>query len=285
MEPDTAHSMARFESPVSTRRHLRWQCLPGQTLAANILAFTRPFELWSAERAEMTLTPLDQFEGSLAERTYQSLRQAILDVTYRPGAPMPKRVICEELGVSRSPVSEAIARLASDGLVRVVPQAGTFVALFSMAEIREGAFLREAIELAAVEHLASRIDDAGLATLRRILRLQDVMVAESDGAGFYDLDRQFHAAILSLTGFPKLNRVSETAWIHVDRARQQMLPVEGRIDTALEEHRAIYRALEEHDAEAARAAMRHHLRQLIVLLEPLERDRPDLFSQEPESNE
>ena len=82
----------------------------------------------------MTLTPLDRFEGSLAERTYQSLRQAILDVTYRPGAPLPKREICEALGVSRSPVSEAIARLASDGLVRVVPQAGTFVALFSMAE-------------------------------------------------------------------------------------------------------------------------------------------------------
>lgn len=230
----------------------------------------------------MTLTPLDRFEGSLAERTYQSLRQAILDVTYRPGAPLPKREICEALGVSRSPVSEAIARLASDGLVRVVPQAGTFVALFSMAEIREGAFLREAIELAAVEHLAPRIGEDDLARLNRNLRLQEVMAGEADGAGFYELDREFHGLILAATGFRKLRRVSETAWIHVDRARQQMLPVEGRLDAALGEHRAIYQALTARDAGAARDAMRHHLRQLITLLEPLEASRPELFSKDVE---
>ena len=92
------------------------------------------------------LQPLESFAGSLGAKVYQTLRQAILSLSYRPGEILRKPEICAELGVSRSPVSDAVARLAGEGLVDVVPQAGTYVARFSMAEIREGAFLREAIE-------------------------------------------------------------------------------------------------------------------------------------------
>ena len=91
------------------------------------------------------LKPLEAFSGSLGAKVYQTLRQAILSLSYRPGEILRKPEICAELGVSRSPVSDAVARLAVEGLVDVVPQAGTYVARFSMAEIREGAFLREAI--------------------------------------------------------------------------------------------------------------------------------------------
>mgnify|MGYP002662527171 CR=1 FL=1 len=94
------------------------------------------------------LRPLAQFSGPPGARVYQTLRQAILSVSYRPGEILRKPEICEVLGVSRSPVADAVARLAAEGLVDVVPQAGTFVARFSMEEIREGAFLREAAELA-----------------------------------------------------------------------------------------------------------------------------------------
>ncbi len=98
------------------------------------------------EPSEARLAPLDRFSGSLGQRVYQTLREAILSLSYRPGEILRKPEICEALGVSRSPVADAVARLASEGLVDVVPQAGTFVARFSMEEIREGAFLREAIE-------------------------------------------------------------------------------------------------------------------------------------------
>lgn len=213
----------------------------------------------------------------MALRTYRSLRSAILDLTYRPGEAMRKSEICAALGVSRSPVSEAIARLAAEGLVRVVPQAGTFVSLFSMAEIREGAFLREAIESSAAELVAERITDDQLSALRRNLKLQETIVAEGDHAGFYRLDREFHALILSATGFPRLQQVSETAWLHVDRARQQVAPIPGRLAETLVEHWAVHAALAARDPVAARDAMRHHLRQLLAYLEPLEQERPELF--------
>lgn len=230
------------------------------------------------EPADRRLLPLDRFAGSLGQRVYQTLRQAILTLTYRPGEILRKPEICEALGVSRSPVADAVARLAAEGLVDVVPQAGTFVARFSMEDIREGAFLREAIETAAIELVAGAITEDQLQLLRRNLALQAVLVADGDQRGFHQADAQMHELILSFTGFRRLAQVSETAWLHVNRARQLILPVPGRLAQTLEEHRAILGALEARDAIAARAAIRHHLGQLIRYLAPLERERPDLFN-------
>jgi GntR family transcriptional regulator, rspAB operon transcriptional repressor len=223
------------------------------------------------------LAPLDRFSGSLGQRVYQTLREAILSLAYRPGEILRKPEICEALGVSRSPVADAVARLATEGLVDVIPQAGTFVARFSMAEIREGAFLREAIEVAAIEQLASVITDDQLMLLRRNITVQAALVADGDAAGFYQMDADMHELLMSFTGYRKLAQVAETAWLHVNRARKLILPVPGRIASTLTEHRAILAALEARDPDAARQAVRYHLRQLITYLEPLERDRPDLF--------
>ena len=237
----------------------------------------QPPEPSPQEPSETRLTPLERFSGSLGQRVYQTLREAILSLAYRPGEILRKPEICEALGVSRSPVADAVARLATEGLVDVVPQAGTFVARFSMEEIREGAFLREAIEVAAIERVAETITEDQLTQLRRNLTVQAALVTDGDVPGFYQMDAAMHELILSYTGFRRLAQVSETAWLHVNRARQLILPVPGRISATLDEHRAMLAALEARDPAAARLATRHHLRQLITYLEPLERERPDLF--------
>jgi DNA-binding GntR family transcriptional regulator len=224
------------------------------------------------------LLPLDRFQGSLGQRVYQSLQQAILTLAYRPAEIIRKPEICDRLGVSRSPVADAVARLAADGLVDVVPQAGTFVARLSMTHIREGAFIREAIEVAAAELVAPQITDDQLRELRRNLMLQEALVADGDHQGFMELDGQMHEMMLSFTGFPRLPQVSQTAWLNVHRARQLILPVQGRLAATLAEHRDILAAFEARDAAAARNTVQQHLRQLLTYLEPLERERPDLFS-------
>ena len=223
------------------------------------------------------LKGLDAFAGSLAQKVYLSLKDAILTLTFNPGEILRKPEICAELGVSRSPVAEAVARLAAEALVYVVPQAGTFVARFSMEEIREGAFLREALEVAAIDMVARSITDDQLVQLRRNLRVQEASVADGDTAGFHQLDAQMHELILSFTGFRRLATLSETAWVHVNRARQLVLPAPGRVQATLLEHHAILSALEARDPVAARAATQYHLRQLILVLEPLVVERPELF--------
>ena len=139
------------------------------------------------------------------------------------------------------------------------------------------AFLREAIELAAIERVSTDITPEQLTQLRRNLTVQQVLVADNDFAGFYKLDSEMHELLLSFSGYRKLSVVSETASAHVNRARRLLLPIPGRALATLAEHRAILAALEARDPNAARHAVRHHLRQLLTLVEPLERSHPDLF--------
>lgn len=223
------------------------------------------------------LTPLARYDGSLSNRVYLSLKDAILSLLYQPGQIMRKRDICAQLGISRSPVSEAVTRLAAEGLVDVVPQAGTFVARFSMDEIREGAFLREALELAAVERVARTITDEQLTLLKRNLRVQQALVDDLDVQGFYQLDTEMHNLIMGFTNYRRLAAIAETSWLQVNRARQLILPNPNRVKDTLAEHKAIVAALEAHDPEAARQATKTHLRQLLLNLEEIEQDRPDLF--------
>jgi DNA-binding GntR family transcriptional regulator len=234
--------------------------------------------LRDAKKSLPALQPLDDFPGSLSQKVYMSLKQAILSLAFRPGELMKKSEICKELGVSRSPVTEAMARLANEGLADIVPQAGTYVTRFSMAEIREGAFLREALELAAVERVAATITEEQLVLLKRNLRIQEALIQDGDTAGFHQMDAELHELILSFTGYRRLASLAETAWIHVNRARHLNLPRPGRMQATLTEHKAIVAALEARDPEAARKATRHHLSQLILLLEPLVAERPEMFT-------
>ncbi len=227
--------------------------------------------------AEARLKPLSACSGSLAQRVYASLKEAILTLVYAPGEILRKPEICAALGVSRSPVAEAVARLQADHLVKVVPQAGTYVARLSMQEVREGAFLRQALELAAAEMVAQSITEAQLVELRRNLRVQAAHIADHDFAGFYQTDGVMHALILSFTGFKRLSRMAESTWVHVDRARRLILPSPGRVEQTLLEHRGILAALEARDPVAARRATQAHLGQLITLLEPIAAAQPDLF--------
>ena len=226
---------------------------------------------------KLKIRTLDNFQGSLTNRTFLAIREAIMELNFLPGEIIRKHDICNALGVSRSPVSEALAKLRNEGLVEVVPQSGTFVSRFSLQDIKEGAFLREAIELACIEILASNISEQQLIDLNRNLKLQKVLAESDDCQGFYQLDAKMHGMIMDFTGYKNLAKVTKTGWVQVDRARQLLLPVDGRLKKAFQEHRAVIKALEQNDVALAREKMRTHLNQLILLLTPLEKKHPHLF--------
>ena len=224
------------------------------------------------------LADISTLEGSLAQRVYQGMKQAILALDFPPGANVRKAPICEKLGVSRAPVTEAIARLASDGLVDVIPQSGTHVSYFSMEEIREGVFLREALELATVSKVARDITDEQMKRLSRNMRLQELLVEDEDMSGFYQADEDFHQLIMEFTGYTRLlPDVSHKVSLQVSRARLLLLPTPGRVAETLDEHRAIFEAIRAGDASQAQKEMKTHLGQLLPRIEALQADKPDLF--------
>jgi len=223
------------------------------------------------------LLPLDRFSGSLSTRVHLVLKDAILSLVYKPGEILRKNEICATLGVSRSPVSEAVTKLATEGLVDVVPQAGTFVSRFSMVDIREGAFLREALEVAAAERVALTITEPQIVLLRRNLRMQEALVADGDIEGFLQIDADMHNLIMSFTGFKRLTMLADSTWTQVSRARHLHMPTPGRMQASIKEHAAIVAAIIAGDPVTAKEATRNHVRSLIEYIEPLEVERPELF--------
>lgn len=227
------------------------------------------------------LRDIGSIDGALAHRVYVSIRSAILALDFPPGANLKKAPICEQLGVSRAPVADAITRLATEGLVDVVPQSGTRISYLSIPEIREGVFLREALELATVAKVARDLTDEQTRRLSRNMRLQELLIEDGDIPGFYETDEAFHGLLMTFTGYGRLLDIAQTVSSQVSRARMLLLPTPGRIAETLEEHRTIYTAVRDRDEARAQDAMRHHLGQLMPRIEELEHTRPDLFNRNP----
>lgn len=223
------------------------------------------------------LPSLDQFSGLLSDRVYQALRGAIVSMDFFPGEIIRKAAICEHLGVSRSPVADALTKLSGEGLVDIIPQSVTRVTRFSMQTIREESFLREALEVAAVAKAAEERTETQLARISRCVRMQAMLVEDGEYAEFYRSDEEFHQLILDCTGISRLPATIDRLSLQVQRIRLLLLPEPGRAADTVEEHRLILHAIKAQDVDAAKAAMRTHLRQLLKRLEPLEKERPGLF--------
>src|SRR5215469_6489246 len=141
--------------------------------------------------------PLDSRDNSKAERVYTDLRRRIRELALPPGAPLRKEEIALELGVSRAPVSEAIARLAEEGLVDVFPQHGSFVAPIRATDVRESLFVRTALEVEAMRRLAPVVDPQLVLALDANIAAQTTALGAENLVEFYDLDEALHAAIFA----------------------------------------------------------------------------------------
>lgn len=220
---------------------------------------------------------INTLDGPLGQRVYTALRNKILTMAFEPGFVLRKGALCEQLGVSRSPVTEALNRLSSDGLVDIIPQSATRVSQFSLFELREDSFLREAVEVAAVAKVAQDRTQEQLTILSRNLKMQTLLVEDEDFQGFFEADLEFHELILGFTGFPKVAVTAGQMSLQLHRARMLILPEQGRPAEAVAEHQAILSGISAGDGSAARSAMSLHLRQLITRIEPLERQHPEYF--------
>jgi DNA-binding GntR family transcriptional regulator len=205
---------------------------------------------------------------SASRRVYLCLRQRIVEMSMLPGARVVERDIAEEFGTSRTPVHEAVQRLADEGLIEVIPRSGTFVSRIPLDQLEEASLVRHALETAVIEK----------ARLRAILGEQEAAIAARDTRAFHRADERFHAALTELSGYPGVWPIILQAKTQMDRYRQLTLPLEGRMAGVLEEHRAVVAAIEARDPAAATAAMREHLDHVMPVLEITRKLRPEFFT-------
>jgi len=218
--------------------------------------------------------------GNTTQQVQDLIRDAIVRLAFTPGEFIRKDAICQRLGVSRFPVSEALGRLADEGFVDILPQRGTRVSRIDIAACRHAMFLRRAIESEAMRVIAPRVDDILVARMEENLRAQKLAVEERDGADFVQLDRAFHDLLLGELGYRRVQSVVEAARAKLDRTREYMLRANRQL-VSHREHVAIAEALTRRDGDAAQRAMTRHLDRTMEDIELRAAENPHIFAPGP----
>jgi DNA-binding GntR family transcriptional regulator len=210
----------------------------------------------------------------LSDQAYEALRGMIVGGEMPPETRISEPELTLRLGISRTPLREALLRLAQDGLVSIYPQSGSFVAPIRLEEVEEAQFVREHLECAIIRELGAGIDRRGLASLRSLLTHQQEACDEGDFERFYTLDEALHAEFCAIAGRPGVWRLIERSKVHMDRVRRLSLPIALQVPRLIAQHRAIVEAVGNGNAGAAEAALRAHLREVFATIDTLHLDRP-----------
>jgi DNA-binding GntR family transcriptional regulator len=228
--------------------------------------------------AASALTRISRTNGGRAGlAVYDALSQAIVSTELEPGRQISENEIAEMLGVSRTPVREALARLRDDQLVQIVPQLGTFVSRISVSGVDDAQFLREALECSAVRLAAERADTGDMAQLNAIITAQEVARDEADPSAFLVLDDELHSSLCELSGRPIAWTIVARANGHLNRVRRLSLAEPRYIAEMIDEHKAVVDAVGRGEPDAAEEALRHHLRMVLSDLPNIRNDHPEYF--------
>ena len=196
----------------------------------------------------------------LRDVVFNTLRQAILKGKLKPGERLMEIQLANKLGVSRTPVREAIRKLELEGLVLMIPRKGAEVAEITRQDMEDVLEVRTALEELAVKDACDHITDAQLSELKKASNeFKKALLEGKDLVTCADADMHFHDVILSATNNRRLIQMLNNLSEQMYRYRMEYLKDERTHKTLIEEHDAIRRALKKHDKVKAGAAIRVHI--------------------------
>ena len=202
---------------------------------------------------------------TLKDHIYEVLRESILKVDiYDANKDMrlDERRLAEQLGISRTPIREALARLAQDGLVEIVPRKGVFIHRKSLSEILDMIVTWAALESMAA-HIATReASDADLQALRRFAMRNSRSVSTAELSEYSEANIKFHQMILELSGSELLRSTADGLLAHMHAVRRRAMEEGDRASRSVADHMEIIEALEARDAELASRLVREHTMRL-----------------------
>ena len=215
--------------------------------------------------------------GNVTASVTAGLRRAIVTLELKPGEVLDKGAICERLGVSRFPVSEALARLQAEGLVEIMPQRGSMVSRVRIGDVVDNMLIRKALESEAIRVLLARRPAGVDSRLAANLDEQGHAARRGDRETFHRFDVEFHEILFEAMPFPRIRATIESARANLDRARRLILDPR-RLTATQAEHRAIADSIAAGDAEGAVAAIRNHLDKVTGELLAFAATAPDQFA-------
>ena len=196
---------------------------------------------------------------SLTNLIFEKVRDDILNDVYVLGDKLVESKLADALGVSRTPVREALKQLELDGLVESIPNRGVIVKGLSDQDIYDIYSVRISIESIAAELAVERMTPEDLKDLTDIYDLMEFFTMKNDSAKIFELNTQFHEKIYTCTKSRYLEHILKDFQIFIKSTRLESLKTKGRLEIALKEHRKILKAFKDHDKEAAREAISKHI--------------------------
>ena len=213
----------------------------------------------------------------MATQAHAWIKRAILTLKFKPNEALSEKELSRMLGVSRTPVREALIKLADEGLVDIKPQSGTYVSPIRVAEVVEAQFIREVLETAVVGRAAASAEASLRKSLRVNLQAQQAAIADGDLAEFIKLDEAFHHSFSDSCNLPRAWRVIQNVKGQLDRVRYLSLPHPGHVGQLYAQHKAIAESVFAGQADVAMEHMRHHLREVFKSIDELMREQPSFF--------
>jgi DNA-binding GntR family transcriptional regulator len=211
----------------------------------------------TAFKAIDMISPLDQ------RPLYLEVADRVRDLIYRqqlrPGDSIDETDLCEQLGISRTPLREALKVLHAENLVELVSRKGCRVRQLEEDELMELFPVMASLEGLCANMATQKLKSSDLKMLEKLHAKLEIYAEQGNVDRYYEFNREFHRAIQDLAGNRWLHRISEELRNVLGLARHRQLTKPGRLQESLQEHRQIMEALRVGDAEAAAAAMHFHL--------------------------
>ncbi len=211
------------------------------------------------------------------QQVYRTLRRAIITCQVLPGILLSEKDISTQFNVSRQPVREAFIKLAEAGLVKILPQRGTFVTKISVKKVIDGQFIREAVECAIIKRAAQEISDADLLLLEKNLKEQIDANKRKDIRYFLEKDDEFHQILMNVVDCPMAWETVENIKAMMDRVRYLTLEDISPPEDLVKQHEKIVIALKKHDPEMAALALHEHLSTILKTIKLVSQQHNEWF--------
>jgi len=210
--------------------------------------------------AESPQRPMMEEAGvSLNELAYRRFKQALVTLSYKPGEYLNTAQVMNDLDMGRTPINQAIHRLANEGLLQVIPRKGVMVSPLSMDDALELIEVRLANEMLCMQLASQRITERQIATLTELNRQIEAASQERDRVRMMTLDHEFHQELAQIAGNNMLADILSVLHARAQRFWASTLSREGHMREVIDEHRAIIAALAAQDSAAAAEAAQAHI--------------------------
>jgi DNA-binding GntR family transcriptional regulator len=197
-------------------------------------------------------------KGRLHGAAVAGLREMIVTGALKPGQRLVEKQLCEHFAISRTPLREALKTLATEGLVRLLPNRSAVVAELDLAEIEALYDVTATLEIHAASLACAQASDAGIAEFGALHYAMVARFHAGDLSAYFDINQQVHRKLVELAGNPVLLWVWDILAVRVRRAKFLPHLTPNRGDAAVEEHEAIFAALASRDTEHLVACVRAH---------------------------